>query len=416
MNIIAWILLLLFLILCYSIIPFSEKALVAVKGLYEEWRISGLQKEPGWYAYWVRRNAEIWLTLKSARLFILMILFYFLVSVQKGSEAVVVSLIFTFVMVGFFVVIELLGRGIQERIARRFLPFAVRYLYVLSYLLEPVHFVVRKLARPLFMRLRWGAFQVNPWLEDQTVERLKRIDMVARGKSVERALIYKIFELGEKWVRDVMVPKSKIVILPNKMTVRQILTEAQSKGHSRFPVLKENTDEILGVLYIRDVFKILDENSLDEQFDVSRWVRSPYFVPETKRVRELMLEFQYKKRHFALVVDEYGALVGMVTRDDLYQDLLGEFPGVAGGQDDLVQYVEPDILIVKAELPLDDLEDQLDLVFPEKRDYTTLAGFLLSRFGNVPQVGDEISFGGWNFQVIDASEKTIRQVRISRSA
>ncbi|MDP3981919.1 MAG: hemolysin family protein [Chlamydiota bacterium] len=402
----------------YMVIPFSEKALVSIQGLYEQWRSDLHQKETKWYTCWKRHYTYIWLSARTSRVVILIVVLpvIFLLIPLEGGVGLILKALMMVCFVFLIIFSEFLARGLQPRVAYTFAPFAVRYLFFLSWLLYPLHLLMRRFAPVVLRVMKWGGFQIVPWHEDSAFERLQRIQGEAGNESVERILINKVFELGEKWVRDIMIPRLKMCVLPVTMTIRQILMEAQAKGYSRFPVLKDNPDEIAGVLNIKDIFKVLDVHKLDEELELSHWVRTPFYIPETKRIRELMLEFQYKKRHMALVVDEYGSLVGLVTREDLYQDFLSEFHDLPGDEEDLIQHVDSNIFIAKAEVALDDLEDQLDFIFPQKRDYTTLGGFLLSQIGHVPQIGEEISFNGWDFQITDASEKTIQVVRISRSA
>jgi len=228
----------------------------------------------------------------------------------------------------------------------------------------------------------------------------------------DRELITSIFEFRDTIVREVMVPRVDMVCLETDTLLVEARRLVVEKGHSRIPVYRDSLDQIEGVLYAKDLLAFMEKGPLGER-TVNEAVHEPMFVPETKRVAELLREFQKQRLHIAIVVDEYGGTAGLVTIEDLLEEIVGE---IQDEYDTEPALYEPDGqggFIVDAKMPIGEIEDELDIVLPEVEEYDTLGGFIFTRLGKVPQAGETLNENGVEITVLDADERRINKVRLA---
>ncbi|HEX7095963.1 MAG TPA: hemolysin family protein [Acidimicrobiales bacterium] len=226
----------------------------------------------------------------------------------------------------------------------------------------------------------------------------------------ERELIESIIEFGDTVVREVMVPRTDMVTVDHDDTVNDALAEAIEHGFSRMPVLGAGIDDIVGVVYSKDLMRAERAGRGNEP--VSRLMRKPVFVPETKKVDRMLREMQAAKNHLAIVVDEYGGTAGLVTMEDLLEELVGEIH-------DEFDIAEPDIvaldggaLRVHGRMPISELNDLLDADLPDD-DWDTVGGLIFSKLGHVPTVGETVDVDGFEFVVERLQGRRITRVRIA---
>ena len=214
----------------------------------------------------------------------------------------------------------------------------------------------------------------------------------------ERAMIRSIFELADTIVREIMTPRPDMVTVASDATLRTVVDTILERGFSRLPVHDpDDTDTVVGVVYAKDVLRQLAAGSVDGALDtVDSWselVRRPTFVPETKRCDELLRELQAGTVHLALVVDEYGALVGLVSIEDILEEIVGEIVDEHDHEEPLVEPLEDGSLRVDARLGVDDLNEMLDTSLPEE-GWDTVGGLVFGTLGRVPVEGETVEFEG----------------------
>jgi putative hemolysin len=227
----------------------------------------------------------------------------------------------------------------------------------------------------------------------------------------ERRLLQSIVDFGDTLAREVMTPRPDIVAIQVDTTVSQLRALFREQEYSRFPVYQENLDNILGIIRVKDLLKV-DATTSDDR-PITPLIRPTTFVPETKRVPELLKEFQRKQVQMAIVVDEYGGTAGLVTIEDLLEEIVGEIRD----EDDVE--MEPIVeegngsYVFSAKVSFDDFRDRLDVEI-EPEGFETVGGFILARLGRVPAVGETFELDGLSVEVLEAERRRIHKVRVRK--
>jgi putative hemolysin len=228
----------------------------------------------------------------------------------------------------------------------------------------------------------------------------------------ERALIHSIIEFGDTVVREVMVPRPDMVALESGAAVGDAMEVAIAAGYSRIPVYEQNIDDITGIVYAKDLMKALREER--DGITIRDLIRPAVYVPETKRVAELMREMQAEKFHMAIVVDEYGGTAGLVTLEDLIEELVGEIVDEFDVEEPLIEPLPGGDVRVNGRMPLDELNDLLHADFPEG-DWDTVAGLVFNLLGHVPTEGETVDYDSHRFRAEKVQGRRIGRVRISQA-
>ncbi|HSB70022.1 MAG TPA: hemolysin family protein [Candidatus Methylomirabilis sp.] len=246
-------------------------------------------------------------------------------------------------------------------------------------------------------------------------EELKHLVHEGRAQGVfdktEEELIHSVFEFTEASVKEVMIPRPRIQAIDVEMPVEQVLAYIIETGKSRYPVYRNSLDEVLGILYDKDLFRLLVEKKpiLLEQI-----LRPAFFAPETAQVSHLLREMQKRRMPIALVVDEYGGLEGLVTIEDVIEEIVGEIQDESDREHRPVQRLRDGSYLVDASISIHDLADQYQLPFPESSEYETLAGFVLSQLQQIPHGGEIVTYQDWRLTIVDMEGRRIARVKIER--
>ena len=226
----------------------------------------------------------------------------------------------------------------------------------------------------------------------------------------ERALIESIIEFGDTVVREVMVPRPDMVTVGKDFRVADVMEVVLLNGYSRLPVVGDGIDDVVGITYAKDLMRA--ERDGEEDLPVSQLVRSARYVPETKRVPDMLREMQRDKFHMAIVVDEYGGTAGLVTLEDIIEELVGEIVDEFDVEDPLVEPLAGGGVRVDARTPLDEVNELLHAELPEG-DWDTIGGLLYHRLGHVPVEGESVVVGGWQLTAQRIQGRRIGRVRIT---
>jgi putative hemolysin len=229
-------------------------------------------------------------------------------------------------------------------------------------------------------------------------------------EEAEEEMIYKVFDFAEKEVHDVMVPRPEVVGVPVDLPAQECLASVIDSPFTRYPAYRESLDEIVGVLHVRDLFSALYANGIDN-VRIEDLLRPAYFVPETKDLGPLLTEFRRTNQHMAIVVDEYGSTHGIVTLEDLLEEIVGEIEDEYDMPDDSVQHIDDHTVRVDGTFPIDDFNERFRRELPQE-DYHTLAGFVFGELGRAPEAGDEVVWDGVRFQVVETDGPRIEQLEI----
>lgn len=227
----------------------------------------------------------------------------------------------------------------------------------------------------------------------------------------EKEMIYSIFELGETMAREVMVPRIDIVAIDVQTPPEEVVRVIAETGHSRIPVYEGTVDGIVGLVYAKDLLLYLQGDG--PRPSLREMLRPAYFVPETKKVDDLLREMQQRRIHMAIVVDEYGGTAGLVTVEDILEEIVGEIQDEYDAEEPFFEQVGEGEYILDARMNLDDVNDLLGADLPtETAD--TLGGLIYDALGRVPVPGDSLQIGEWRVEVLTVSDRRIRKVRMAR--
>ena len=227
-----------------------------------------------------------------------------------------------------------------------------------------------------------------------------------------KEMIEGVIDLGEVTADQVMTPRTELVCLPVGTTVAQAIERSQERGLSRLPVYRETPDDIIGVLYMKDLLPFLGRG---ETPAIAHIVRRPLFVPQSKNVGELLTEMKAGQVHLAIVLDEYGGTAGIVTIEDILEEIVGEIADEheqATGVE--VVPIGKDQATVEGRTHVDDLNKVLDLDVPESEDYETIGGLLFTMMGRVPEKGEQYDLNGVRFTILEADERRINRVKVTK--
>jgi CBS domain containing-hemolysin-like protein len=225
----------------------------------------------------------------------------------------------------------------------------------------------------------------------------------------ERRMIRRIMALEETTAREIMVPRIDIVALPSDSSFEETARVIVERGYSRIPIFEDTIDNIVGVVYAREVVSYLANSA--KPTDIKAVARPPYFVPESKKVDELLAEMRQNKLSIAIVVDEYGGTAGLVTIEDLVEEIVGEIADEFDVQEETIHRVSETEAILDARVSIDALQELFGIQV-EEGDFDTVGGFVFNHLGKMPSVGEEIRVDGLIVRILSVSGHRIKRVRV----
>jgi CBS domain containing-hemolysin-like protein len=226
----------------------------------------------------------------------------------------------------------------------------------------------------------------------------------------QKEMIEGVEHLGETVVKEVMVPRTDTIFLSQEATAEEAYSTLVKSGHSRIPVYRESIDDVIGILYAKDVLAALVQ---ERGFDMVSLMRKPFFVPETKRIDSLLKEFKRRRVHIAVVVDEYGGTSGIVCMEDIIEEIVGEIQDEFDNEaEDLIK-IGPEAWICDARLMLDEVEDTTGIELPVE-EYDSVAGFVFDLFGKIPEEGESVQSGLTKFTVVKMEGHRILKIKIEK--
>jgi putative hemolysin len=319
------------------------------------------------------------------------------------------------ITLGLVLVVLLLGELIpRELAARNPEPFAFWAIYPMR-AAAAVVIPVARLVVTMNQLLSGQGEQTPPGLPFVIEEEIKTlVDAGEEGGFIEeeeKEMIYSIFEFGDTLVREVMVPRIDMVTIEVTTNIQDALDVVIQAGHSRVPVFEETADNIVGILYAKDLLKYWGKDAASLKLrDV---LRDVYYVPETKKVDELLQELQQRKVHIAIVVDEYGGTAGLVTIEDILEEIVGEIQDEYDIEEAFMEVVSDDEIIFNGRMDLDDVNHIMGLELPTDSS-DTLGGLVYTSLGRVPVVGDRVRIQDVEITVLSVIRRQIKKVKVVR--
>jgi len=227
----------------------------------------------------------------------------------------------------------------------------------------------------------------------------------------ESEMIRAIFSLGETVVREVMVPRTAMACISADATAVELIATIIDCGHSRIPVYEGTVDNITGVLYAKDLLKYWGENS--SGLEIKKIARQPFFIPETKNLEVLLQEFKKRRVHIAIVIDEYGGTSGLITIEDLLEQIVGDIQDEHDTEEELIQLQPDGTTVVDARMPIEEFEQFFEVTV-ERDKFETVGGLIFYLLGRIPRTGDEVACSGIRLTVLSAGERRIGKLRAER--
>jgi len=320
--------------------------------------------------------------------------------------------IMTFIILVFAEIIpKSLAKKHSEKIAYYF-TFPIMFFCVL---LTPIAKLLIGISH-LFVRLFGGRIEnIIPVL---TEDDIKAMIIAGEEEGIieeeERDMIDSIFELGDKMVREIMTPRVNIVSVKEDTPVEDIIRVMARDGYSRLPVYRESIDKITGIIYIKDIIgHRAEDTGKSEVLQARDLMREPYFVPESKKVNDLLRELQEKKMQMAIVVDEYGGTAGLVTMEDLIEEIVGEIADEYKREPKELYLLPDGDYLVSGSMEIEKVNEEIGMDIPEGQ-FETIAGFVLDRFGKFPVKGESFVYNNYQFTVQEADRKKVRMVKIKK--
>jgi CBS domain containing-hemolysin-like protein len=250
--------------------------------------------------------------------------------------------------------------------------------------------------------------------EEQFLTSLELQKMQGIVDEQEKEMIENVLQLSNTTVSEIMTPRMDMVAIEVTSDLKAILDAITSTGHSRVPVYEGSYDNVVGFIYAKDLLTAIDKNP--SSFNLRERLREVYFVPKTKLLRDLLHEFQNQKLHIAIVIDEYGGTAGLVSIEDILEELVGE---ITDEYEKIspkpIKQVDANTLETDAKTPINSINDQFELNLPASEDYDTISGFILSHLGYVPKTGESFDYKNLKFTVLSAEARRIKRIKIQKT-
>ncbi len=228
------------------------------------------------------------------------------------------------------------------------------------------------------------------------------------------SIIEGALQVSSMQVRDIMIPRSQVITVPAKLAANEIIELVTKASHSRFPVIGDNVDNVMGILLAKDLLPLALSPSTDK-FNIKDIIRPATFVPESKRLNVLLREFRETRQHMAIVIDEYGSVCGAVTIEDVLEQIVGEIEDEYDVDDDsYIKKFDEDNYIVKALTPVDEFNEYFETNFSDQ-EFTTVGGLVLQQFGHIPERGETINIGPFLITILNADSRQIKLVKVTSS-
>jgi putative hemolysin len=328
-------------------------------------------------------------------------------------------LVITMILSYFTLVLgELVPKRVAMKKAEFIAGFAANPLRVLSIITLP--FVkLLTVSTNFFVRL----FGVNPHAEEEQVteEEIRMMVDVGEEKGTihetEKRMINNIFEFNNKTVEEIMTHRIDIAALPIEASLNEVISFLKQEKYSRIPVYQDSIDNIIGVMHSKYLIQYLAQEKDQKSFRLSDFIREPYFVPASKRTDKLFKELQQNRTHFAVIIDEYGGTAGIVTLEDLIEEIVGNIFDEDEEEEKLFYKIDENTFMINGSASLDEVKDYLDVELPVE-EYDTLSGFVIGQLGRIPGKEDNptVEFNGLVFKVEEVEEKRLAKVKVCRAS
>lgn len=331
--------------------------------------------------------------------------------IAASSEAIAIG--FVVILITFFSLVfgELVPKSLALRSPERFSLIIARPLYSFSRFFS---LFVNLLTTSTNVVIRFLGGQPVSHMGHVTEEEIKLLIREGRDRGYfeaeEERLIHSVFEFTDLSAKEIMVPIAKVVAFSMDTAAEELLLKANEEQFSRYPVYAGEKSNIKGILYVKDLFKKV---TAGEPLDMRKLLRTPYFVPESMKISSLLRQMQRKTMHIAIVVDEYGAVSGIVTIEDILEEIVGEIRDEYDVEQPVITLKDGSYLI-DASITIRDLKEDHGIYLPESMDYDTVGGFIIAHLQRIPAKGEVVLIDGWSVEIVRIVDKRLERVILKK--
>jgi len=331
--------------------------------------------------------------------------------IAASSQAIAIGIVAAVITYFFIVFGELIPKSIAlsrpETIGLLVAPFIQKFSTLASPFVQILRGSTNLLLKPFGKR----AFSQRGYISEEEIKLLLE-EGRERGifEDQEKELIHSVFEFTDMSVKEVMVPSTQMVTISLGMSMEDIRTTIAEEQFSRYPVVGKDLNDIRGILYARDFLNMLVRGGAD----IRKLIKPPFFIPETLKISNLLREMQRKRVHMALVIDEYGGVSGLVTMEDVLEEIVGEIRDEYDVESPVLQLSDGTFRI-DASISIRDLKEDYDIEIPESPEYETLSGFLLTALQKIPKIGDVVHIDAKKITILEMVGQRISKVKLEKS-
>ncbi len=306
---------------------------------------------------------------------------------------------------------EITPKSIAEKKSEQFSLKVGPYIELFSYVLTPLISGLTKITNPFIRGI--GGSKTKSFISE---EEIRRFLVVGEREGVietdEKQMINSIFEIDDTIVKEIMVPRIDMICIDIDAKMEELIEIVMKMGFSRIPVYNDTIDNIVGLVYAKDLLSLLKNGERVDK-EIKEIMRPAYYVPETKKVDNLLSELRKEKIHMSIILDEYGGTAGLVTIEDILEEIVGDIQDEYDEEESLINNINKHEIVVDGRTDIDEINRELDISLPEI-DYETISGFILSKLGYVPEIGEELTFEDLMIKVMDVKQRRIYKVKIKR--
>jgi putative hemolysin len=336
-----------------------------------------------------------------------------LIAVLWWGENLGVAIATIIITVVTLIFAEFIPKSLATRYGERLALLYAEPMQVISIIFYPFVYVLN-LIGVRFTRVAKTEAEHRPTLSEEEFHTAIHVGTVEGVvEQAEAEMLHKVFEFTDRPVRESMTPRTEISWVAKGTTLQEFLVIYRDSYHSRFPVYEDRTDNIVGILFIKDVLKAQAENALQLDNSVDGLVRPAYFVPESKPMGAMLTEMKKNGNRIALVVDEFGGISGMITMDQLLEEIVGEIGDELEEKDEDIVTIDANTFEIDGALRIDDANEELKLHLPEG-EYDTVAGFVMSHLGRIPKQGEHLKYKNLKFVVEKMAGLRVDRLLITR--
>lgn len=334
-------------------------------------------------------------------------------SIFKGGINIYLYMFLSFITVGAFLLIftEIIPRVYAKNNVYRMSKTLIVPLNTVRIILKPfilIFLEISKFILKIFkVKLEEKMFEITEEDIRTFVKEGTEIGVIEEG---EEEMIHSIFEFSDTTVREILTPRRLVFALDMEKTLGEVWDEIVEQEFSRIPVYDETIDRIAGILHMKDLFRYNKEKDADVK--IKEIMKDAYFIPTTKTLVELLEEFKRKQIHIAIIIDEYGGTLGIITIEDLLEEIVGEIRDEFDQEEESIQKIGETIYDIRGETPIEEINHELSLDIPISEEYDTVSGFIQDELGKVAEVSDQVKGEGFILKVMDVDNKRIEKVRI----